>query len=333
MMIKLIILFTKKNLLSVSAIIIYSLVLFACNEKQNPDEIIASGNIEAVEITVSSKLSGQIKEILVEEGDEVKTDDVLFVIDHDLLDIQLRQAEAQAEQMQAQLNLLLAGPRKEDVAIAEEQVRLAGINLNQAETDKKRAIELLVTNSIPKEQYDNVMTRYDQSLNQLNTAKENLERIKNIVRPEEIQSSKAALKMSRVNIDLIKKNIEDCTVKSPVSGIVSKKLSEPGEYVTPGASVLNIADFQNVDLYIYVTEENLGKVKLGQKAEVKTDSYKDRTYTGEVVFISPEAEFTPKNIQTQEERTKLVFEIKVKIPNPDFTLKSGMPADAKLISN
>lgn len=326
-------LYFYKCLITSSAFIFYSLTVFSCKENKIADEILASGNIEAVEVTVSSKLAGEIKEILVDEGDEVKTGDVLFTIDHDLLDIQLRQAEAQAEQMQAQLNLLLAGPRKEDVALGEEQVSLAEINLNQAETDKKRAMELLETNSIPKDQYDIAMTKYDQAMNQLRTAKENLERIRNIVRPEEIQSSKAALKMSKVNIDLIKKNIDDCTIKSPVSGIVSKKLSEPGEYVTPGASVLNIADFQNVDLYIYVTEESLGKVKLGQKAEVKTDSYKDRTYTGEVVFISPEAEFTPKNIQTQEERTKLVFEVKVKIPNPDFSLKSGMPADARLITN
>ncbi|MBV6477563.1 MAG: hypothetical protein HGGPFJEG_00302 [Ignavibacteria bacterium] len=323
----------KRNKYKISVLLFFALSMHRCSENIPVNGITASGNIEAVEVMVSSKSTGNIKEIFVKEGDVVKTGDLLFVIDHDLLDIQLRQAEAQMEQMQAQLNLLLAGPRKEDVALAEEQLNLAEINLNRAETDKNRAEELLQTNTIPKQQYDDAFTKYEQTLNQLNTAKENLKRIKNIVRPEEIQSSRAALKISKVNIDLIKKNIEDCTIKSPVSGIVSKKISETGEFVTPGASVLSIADFENVDLYIYVTEENLGKVKLGQKAEVKTDSYKDRVYTGEVVFISPEAEFTPKNIQTQEERTKLVFEIKVKIPNPDFTLKSGMPADARLITN
>jgi len=312
-------------------LIVIQIIFFSCKDIKIDNGITASGNIEAIEVTVSTKHPGQIKEILVDEGDHVKIGDILFIVDHELLDIQLRQAEAQTEQVQAQLNLLLAGPRKEDVSIAEEQVSLAEINLKQAQNDFERAKQLLETNTIPRQQYDDALTRYELTQNQLNTAKENLRRIKNIVRPEEIQSLKATLKASKISTDLIRKNIEDCTVKSPVDGIVSKKLSEAGEYLTPGASVLSISDLQTVDLYIYITEEDLGKIKLGQKAEVKTDSFKDRIYSGEVIFISPEAEFTPKNIQTQEDRTKLVFKVKIKIPNPDYTLKSGMPADAKLI--
>ena len=170
-------------------------------------------------------------------------------------------------------------------------------------------------------------------MNQYNSAKENLNKIKNITRPEEIESAKANVKRNMVSVDLIRKNIEDCTIISPVDGIVSKKFVETGEYVTPGAAVLKLSDLQNVDLYIYVTEEELGKVKLGQKADVTIDTYKDKTYKGEVIYISPEAEFTPKSIQTQEERTKLVFAVKINIPNFEFDLKSGMPADAKLILN
>ena len=305
----------------------------SCSEKKNPNEIIASGTIEAVEVTVSSKSAGQIRNIQVEEGDEVKVDDILFEIDHDALDIQLRQAQALIEQSQAQLNLLLSGARKEDIKLAQEQVSLAEINLEQAMSDKERYSNLIESNTITQKQYEDAVTRYEQSMNQLRSAKENLVKVKNIVRPEEIDAAKANLKRNQVSAELIKKNIEDCTVKSPSAGIISKKLSESGEYVTPGSSVLKIADIQSVDLYIYVTEEELGKVLLGQSADVMTDSYKDRVYKGEVIFISPEAEFTPKNIQTQEERTKLVFAVKIKIPNPDFTLKSGMPADAKLILN
>ncbi len=311
----------------------FSLILSGCESKKPTNEINASGTIEATDVTISSKTAGQIKAILVDEGNRVKKDDILLYLDHDLLDIQLRQAQASVEQAEAQLRLLQAGARKEDIKLAEEQVQFAQINLDQATADKDRLEKLYETSTITKKQFEDAETKYEQAMNQYNSAKQNLNKIKNITRPEEIESAKANLKRNMVSVDLIRKNIEDCTIRSPVDGIVSKKFVESGEYVTPGAAVLKLSDLQKVDLYIYITETELGKVKLGQKADVTIDTYKDKVYNGEVIFISPEAEFTPKSIQTQEERTKLVFAVKISIPNNEFDLKSGMPADAKLILN
>ncbi|MDZ4711087.1 MAG: efflux RND transporter periplasmic adaptor subunit [bacterium] len=308
-------------------------VVISCNEKKIENEISASGTVEATDITISSKSVGQISSILVSEGDKVKKDDILLLLDHESLDIQLRQAEAGVEQAEAQLRLLQAGARKEDIRLAQEQVNLTEINLRQAGSEKQRGDDLFYQNVITKQQHEEITTRFDQATNQFNIAKENLKKIKNIVRPEEIASASANLKRSRVSVDLIRYSIEDCTIKSPSEGIVTKKFVEAGEFVTPGASLLNLSDLQTVKLVIYVTEVELGKVKLGQTAEVSIDSYKDKTYKGEVIFISTEAEFTPKNIQTQDERTKLVYAVKIQIPNPEFQLKSGMPADAKLILN
>ncbi|MEO8447913.1 MAG: efflux RND transporter periplasmic adaptor subunit [bacterium] len=316
--------------------LLYILILtifISCNEKKIENEIFASGTIEATDITISSKSVGQISSILVNEGDKVKKDDILLLLDHESLDIQLRQAEAGVEQAEAQLRLLQAGARKEDIRLAQEQVNLTEINLKQAESEKERGDDLFHQNVITKQQHEEITTRFDQATNQFSTARENLKKIKNIVRPEEIASAKANLKRSQVSVDLIRYSIEDCTIKSPSEGIVTKKFVEAGEFVTPGASLLNLSDLQKVKLVIYVTEVELGKVKLGQTAEVSIDSYKDKTYKGEVIFISTEAEFTPKNIQTQDERTKLVYAVKIQIPNPEFQLKSGMPADAKLILN
>ncbi|MEO8666736.1 MAG: efflux RND transporter periplasmic adaptor subunit [Ignavibacteria bacterium] len=311
-----------------------ALICFAaCSEKQPSNEISSSGTIEATDVTVSSRVPGEIREILFNEGDKIKKDDILLMIDHESLDIQLRQAQAGVEQAEAQLRLLQAGARKEDIRLAQQQLDLTDINLKHAETEKERVENLYRENAITQQLYEDGLTRYDQALNQYNTAKENLSKVKNIIRPEEIESAKANLKRSLVSIDLIKKNIEDCTVRSPIDGIVTKRFIEIGEYVTPGASLLNISDLQLVKLVIYVTEEQLGKVKLGQAADVNIDTYKDKIYKGEVIFISTEAEFTPKNIQTQDERTKLVYAVKIQIPNPSFELKSGMPADAKLILN
>lgn len=314
-------------------LLILLFVMQGCNEKKNENEITASGNIEVTDVVISSKGAGQIKVFNIKEGDNVKRDELLLQIDHDLLDIQLRQMNANIEQAEAQLKLLQSGARIEDINMAEEQVRLSKINLDQAEADSERMRNLYETETVTKKQYDDALTRYQQTLNLYNSSLENLDKVKNLIRPEEIESAKANLKRNIANADLIKKNIEDCSVKSPVTGIVAKKFVETGEYVNPGSSLMKIADLSTAKLNIYINEIDLGKIKLGQKAEVKTDSYKDRTYTGVVIYISPEAEFTPKNIQTEEERTKLVFEVKIEIPNPDNELKAGMPADALLMIN
>ena len=154
------------------------------------------------------------------------------------------------------------------------------------------------------------------------------------MRPEEIESAKANIKSLIASADLLKKNIEDAKVYAPVDGFVSKKFVEAGEIVSPQSSLMKISDLQTVDLVIYLTEVEMAKVKLGQNADIKIDAFKDKTYKGEIIYISPEAEFTPKNIQTQDERTKLVFAVKIRIPNQQFELKPGMPADASLtISN
>lgn len=314
-------------------LIFASMALSGCKDKVPENEINASGTIEATDVTVSSKIAGQIRNILVDEGSIIKKDDILVVLDHELLDIQLRQAAAGVDIAQAQLDLLISGARKEDITLAQDQVESAKITLDQATADKERFIKLYETNTITLKQLEDVTTKYDIAFNQYKSAEENLNKIKNITRKEDIESAKANVQKNKVSMELIQQNIDDCTIKSPVTGIVSKKFSETGEYVTPGSSILKIADLKTVNLYIYITEPELGKVKLGQSADVTIDSYKDKVYKGEIIYISQEAEFTPKSIQTKEERTKLVYAVKIKIPNPDMDLKSGMPADAKLIIN
>jgi HlyD family secretion protein len=306
-------------------------ILFAgCGSNKEPNTIVASGTIESVDVTVSSKVNGQIKKFLVDEGDWVKTGDLLLEIDHDLLDIQLRQAVAGIDQASAQLRLLQAGARKEDIKQAEELLRQAKLNLDQAETDRDRMRSLLETSTVTEKQFEDSQTRYELMLAQYKSAKENSDKIKRLTRPEEIDQAKANLKKAIAMADQLKKNISDCKVIAPVSGIISKKYVEEGENAIVNTSLLKISDLQTVDLMIYVTETELGYVKLGQNADISVDAYKGKIYKGKVIFISPEAEFTPKNIQTQDERTKLVFGVKLEIPNPQFELKPGMPADAKI---
>jgi HlyD family secretion protein len=155
--------------------------------------------------------------------------------------------------------------------------------------------------------------------------------VKKIFRPEEIEQAKANLKKAKASADLLKKNIRDSYVISPLNGFVVKKFVEVGETVSPMSSLVKISNLSSVNLIIYVSEAELGKIKLGQKAEMTIDTFPGKKYEGKVTYISPEAEFTPKNIQTQDERTKLVFAVKIEIPNKNYDIKPGMPADAKII--
>lgn len=307
------------------------LLIMGCGNNNGKNTIISSGTIESTNVTVSSKSQGQIKRLLVDEGTPVKTGDLLVEIDHDLLDIQLRQAEANIEQSNAQLRLLIAGSRKEDIKQSEDQLSQSKINLNQAKLDLDRNKALYESNTITKKQLEDAQTKYDLTSSQFNAASENLQKIKRISRPEEIEQARATVKRNIAASDLLKQNIQDCKVYSPVNGIVSKKYVEAGEIVNINSSLIKVSDLETVNLMIYVNETELGKVKLGQTADITTDTYKDKVYKGKIIFISPEAEFTPKTIQTQDERTKLVFGVKIEIPNSQFELKPGMPADSKII--
>lgn len=307
-----------------------AIIYWGCSGGNDKNKIEASGTIEATDVIVSSKTQGEILELRTDEGSEVKAGDTLLVIDHEVLEIQLKQAVAGKDFAQAQYTLLRQGARKEDINSAQEQLKQAEVNLNQAETDRKRMEQLFNSKSITKKQYEDADSRYEITRAQYSAAEENFNKLKNLARPEELKQMQANLNKSEAAIDLLKKNIRDSYVISPINGIVVKKFVEKGETVNPSASLFKVSDLKEVKLVIYVSEEELGKVKLGNDVQITVDSYKDKIFKGKVSYISPEAEFTPKNIQTKDERTKLVFAVKINIPNPDFELKAGMPADAAI---
>jgi len=305
-------------------------ILAGCNNNNHPEFIEASGTIEAIDVIVSAKTAGEILSIRFKEGEKVNAGDTILIIDHELLDIQLKQAEAGKEIAEARLNLMKKGAREEDIIQAEENLKQAEINLSLAKNDKERMENLYKSKSITTKQYEDALARFDLASAQFNAAKENLHKVKNIYREEEIKQAEADLKKSIAAVELLMKNIKDSYVVSPINGYLTEIFVEKGETVSQMSSLFKVADLDVVELEIYVTVEELGYIKLQQKAEIKIDSYKDKTYEGVVTYISPETEFTPKNIQTKEERTKLVFAVKLKIPNENHDLKSGMPADAKI---
>jgi HlyD family secretion protein len=300
----------------------------ACRDQGPRDGISASGTIEAVSVNVGSKVSGEVRELLVEEGARVEPGDRLAVIDHDALDIQLRQARAGAELARAQLELLRSGARREDIQQAEEALKQAEASLKVAGDDARRMRELYEGGSVSLKLRDDAEARLIVSRAQRDSAVEALNKLRRLARPEEIRAAEARLAQALGAADLLERTIADCTISAPVAGVVTRKGLEAGELATPGATVVTIARLDSVHVMIYVTAQELGRVRLGDAVDVRIDSFPDRAFPGRVTYISPEAEFTPKNVQTRQDRVKLVFGVKVEIENREGLLKPGLPADA-----
>lgn len=311
--------------------LVVAFVFAACSGPKKARGIEGSGTIEAREVAVASKVGGQVLEIRAEEGSPVKKGDILVLVDHEALDIQLRQAEAGVALAEAQLALLRKGARAEDVRQGEEALRQTGANLKVAVDDAGRMKELAARGSVTPKQKDDAEARLVVAQAQEASAKEALSKLRRLARPEEINAADARLAQAVAAADLLRKAIADCTVVSPVAGTVTRRPVEAGELVSPGTTVLTVSELDRVHVMLFVTEKELGRVRLGGEADVTIDAAPGRVFKGRVTFISPEAEFTPKNIQTKEDRVKLVFGVKVEIPNPDGELKPGLPADAVIV--
>jgi HlyD family secretion protein len=303
----------QRNLI-LAAVLIGSLSGCSGND-QNTIE--ASGTIEGTDVNIGAEVAGKMKAAYVDEGSRVTKGDTLLIIDDADYQIQLRQADANAAAADAQYRLALEGSRKEDVMQAETAYKTA-------EADYNRMKELLAAQTITQKQYDDVYTRYV-------AAQQNYQKLFRGLRKSEIDAVRAKREQAIAQADQLRKKVRDCYILAPSDGIISLKSVEVGELVTMGANVLRITYLDKVKLTIYVNEQQLGSVKLGQQAQVRIDSNPDKVHEGKVVYISPNAEFTPKNVQTKEERTKLVFGVKIEIENRDGVLKPGLPADAKLV--
>jgi HlyD family secretion protein len=282
----------------------------------NSGAIEASGTIEGTDVHVASQVMGQVREVRVAEGSQVATGDTIVLVDATEYLLQLNQARATMRMQESAYRLAVEGSRREDIIQAEAAARTAA-------TDYKRMEELLATQTVTQKQYDDAYARYV-------AADQTYQKVLAGSRAEEIAAARARTEAAEAQVELLEKKLRDCRITSPTSGTVTLRSVEPGEFVTVGREVVRVTFLERVKLTIYVNVTDLGDVHLGQQADVRIDSAPDRSFDGEVVYISPVAEFTPKNVQTKEERTKLVFAVRLEVKNPDGTLKPGLPADATL---
>ncbi len=305
-----------------------AVALAACTGNGTKGEIAASGTIETRQVDVAPKVSGQLTKLAVDEGDRIEAGAVLALVDQVNLEIELKQAEATADAARAQLILLQEGARREDIQQTEEQLKQADASLGLAAQDAERMRALEKTGSATPKQREDADARLVVAKSQRSAAQEALNKARRLSRPQEIKAAEARLAQAEAAADLLKKMIADCTVIAPVSGFVTHRAVEAGEFIAQGSTIVTISRLDSVYVMIYITEVELGRVRLGDAADVRVDAFPGRVFPGRVTYISQEAEFTPKNIETKEDRVKLVFGVKVEIDNKDGLLKPGLPADA-----
>lgn len=366
---------------------------FLLDSDKGGNDIPVSGNIEVTTVDLAFKIPGKIDKLLVEEGDQVKSGQLIASLENQDLLAQKAKAEATLEasktripallkniEMQdqstlqeisqagsavesahARLQQLLTGSRPQEIQQAKAGLEQTQADLVKRKADMDRAQKLFQDNYISAQDWDSAKNAYEVAAASQKKAEENYGLVVEGPRKEEIdaaraqwEQSRASLKLAtarRIQVDVLKRElitaqaqvkeaasaievintqIEYSNLYAPISGVVLVKNAEAGEFIVPGGAVSTLGDVAKPWLKAYINEADLGKVKLGQKVSVTTDSYPKKVYPGKIIFISSEAEFTPKNVQTAKERVKLVYRIKVNLENPHGELKPGMPADARI---
>jgi HlyD family secretion protein len=287
-----------------------------------------SGNIEAHESLVSFRVQGRIIDLPVDEGMAVQTGDLLARLDAKDYRQEVDVNRAAVRVRRQQLALGLAGSRSQDIEAARQSVIDAQADLEQKTKDYERYEELYNKDEIAgqiRDQAHSAMTRARASYNR---AQEVLNKLEQGTRKEELAVDRANLHQAQESLDLAQIRLGYTVLRAPFSGVVLVRQAELGEVVSPGTPIVTLADLVHVWLRVYLPETALGKVRWGQEVEIRTDTFPGRVYHGRVAMIASNAEFTPKTVQTQEERVTLVYRVKIDIDNPQYELKPGMPADA-----
>lgn len=305
--------------------------LYFRNQGISNDRVFVSGNIEATEVDLSFRIAGQIMRLDLEEGTRVKKNAPVAELDTDTLEAQRASAKAEIAGLRAALDELEEGTRKEQIAQAKAIYKAAESKLKNAKDEYDRYEPLFKEGAVSASTFDTRVTILKTATEDYNNAKERLLELERGPREEQIRAARARWEKAKWELKRIELDIEHSLLTSPVSGVVLIKANEIGEVVLPGATVATVAAIDEVWLKGYVGESYLGKIKYGQKAEITTDSYPGKVYVGTVTFISSRAEFTPKNVQTKQERVKQVYRVKITIPNPHEELKIGMPAEGYIL--
>ena len=303
---------------NVPIFIISTIWLLSGCEKAKDSAFTGSGTIEATEIRVSAKTAGQIKQITFDEGDTATKGIMLAEIDVESIKLQRDVTAAGLAELEWNEKIL-----HKDIDTASETVKQASITLANLRKTHDRITGLFKENAASREQVDKAEMEFALAESRLHASQKNLESLKTRIKLLEANREKIM-----ANLKLFDYKLKEGKVLSPTDGVIVEKYVEQGEIVNFGTPICTIADLSSVWLIIYIGEELLGKIHVGDTSRIRVDSHPDRDFNGTVTWISPQAEFTPKNVQTKDSRVDLVYSVKITIENRSGIFKIGMPAEA-----
>lgn len=296
------------------------------NDANGPLKV--SGTVETTTVELSFKVGGRLEARLLDEGASVRAGQVVARLEDRELREEQAARSAQERASKAALTDLAAGSRKEEIAQGEAALARVRTEAVRAADDAVRMENLFRREVVALRDLESARAARDSSAAAVREAEERLRLLKAGPRPDALRQAQATLEGAAATRALADTRLSQSILASPVSGMVLAKHAEPGEMLAAGSPVLTVGKLDEVWIRAYIPETELGRIKLGQKVRITSDTWPGKSYNGTVSFIAQQAEFTPKNVQTTAERVKLVYRIKITVPNPQMELKPGMPVDA-----
>lgn len=318
--------------LPIIALVVIAVVVKLTTGGDAGDALAASGTVEATEAQLGFQAPGRIDMVRFREGDAVHTGDTLAALDRAELLARRAQVAAQLDGARALLAELTAGSRSEERAQAREGLRAATEQYEDARRDLERVRRLHTAGALSQEQLDKAALALQVAESRRAQADEQSRLVESGPRPERITAQRAGVAQAEAALRQADAALASAIIVAPFDGVVTVRDREPGEAVMAGAPVLTVMNSADRWVRIYIREDAIGAVRLGQAAEITNDTWPDQRTAGTVAFIASQAEFTPRNVQTREERVKLVYAVKVRITGDSAgVLKPGIPADVRLL--
>lgn len=295
------------------------------------NELVLHGNVDIREVNLGFRVSGRLQEVLRDEGDAVKPGEILARLDDEPYRREVEESRARVGSSRAHLTLLEAGNRPQEIEEARAQLHEREVTAANAERLYHRQEQLYQNRTVSIQERDDAEASYREAEARLNSAREQLNLLEAGFRVEDIAQAKAELARAEATLASAELRVSDTVLKAPAEGVVYTRAQEPGAILQAGATVLTVSLRQPVWVRAYLEEPDLGRVHPGLKVQVHTDSKPGQVYTGQIGYISPRAEFTPKNVETRELRTSLVYRLRIVVDDPDEGLRQGMPVTATLL--
>jgi HlyD family secretion protein len=294
------------------------------------DTLTLYGNVDIRKVDLGFRVGGRIEQVFFEEGRQIHRGDRVAVLDRTPYENEVALAQAARDRAAAERDRLESGSRPQEIRQARAQVAEYEASLHAFQEEFQRNQVLVVEKVISLQSFDNIRARRDEARARLARARETLALVEEGFRKEDIAAGRARFAEAEARLESARIRLADTAVFAPADGVLLTRVVEPGAIVAAGQTLATLSLNDPVWVRAYVPEPDLGKVWPGMPAEILTDSRPDNPYRGHVGFISPEAEFTPKNVETPRLRTDLVFRLRVIADNPDEGLRQGMPVTVKL---